>query len=191
MITGLGWPAKSRIGVSLVNRQIKSLSILTAIAAGAALALASPIVARPAQQALGQLLTGQRYDAIPMRRLASNHQVVSVSVNGRQALFLVDSGAAGTVIDRNQLGRFGIGGSLREGSGIGAGGAIRVSLHRLDSFRIGGQSVPLGQIVSTDLSGVIAGLRAGDVAGVLGQDVLTRHSGVIDVRGGILYLKLR
>lgn len=174
-----------------MTRAIKSIPLLAAIAAGAALALASPIVARPAQQTVGQLLTGQRYAAIPMRRLPSNHQVVSVSVNGRQALFLVDSGAAGTVIDANQLNRFGIGGSLREGSGIGAGGAIRVSLHKLDSFRIGGQPVPLGQIVSTDLSGIIAGLRAGDVAGVLGQDVLTRHSGVIDVRGGMLYLKLR
>lgn len=53
--------------------------------------------------------------------------------------------------------------------------------------------LPISQIVSTDLGSVIAGLNIGtdtQVSGVLGQDVLTRHSGVIDVKGKVLYLNL-
>lgn len=161
-----------------------------AVLAGAAVAAAAPIVARPAAPPLAQWLGGQGYSAIPLRRTGSNHQVVSVTVNGKAALFLVDSGAAGTVIDRNQLARFGIGAAVREGTGIGAGGSIKVALHPLASFRIGPRAVPLAQIVSTDLSGVIAGLNAGDVAGVLGQDVLQRYGAIIDVRANTLYLKV-
>ena len=74
-----------------------------------------------------------------------------------------------------------------------AGGSIRVSLHPVKSFRIGGHALPMSQIVSTDLGYVIAGLNLGGgaaVSGVLGQDVLMRYSGVIDVKGQVLYLKL-
>lgn len=157
------------------------------------LAPTSPGAARTAPPTLAQWAKSQGYVAVPLRRIASNHQVVEVTINGKPALFLLDSGAAGTVIDRGQLGAFEIGPALRSGDGVGAGGSIRVSLHPLRSFRIGGHSAPLTKIVSTDLSGVIAGLRAvgeARVTGVVGQDVLTRFFGLIDVGGGKLYLKI-
>ena len=169
------------------------IKVLAAAAAGAALALAAPIPAKPAPPTLGQWLVGQRYVAIPLQRLPTAHQLVRVAINGRPALFVLDSGAAGTVIDSNQLDRFGIGGSVLNGTGVGAGGAIKVSLHNVATFSIGGHRIPLGKIVSTDLTGVIAGFGKvpdGSISGVVGQDVLTRFGGVIDVKGNALYLKI-
>ena len=173
--------------------RITGIKVLAAVAASAALALAAPILARPAPPTLGQWLVGQRYVAIPLQRLPSAHQLVRVAINGRPALFVLDSGAAGTVIDRNQLDHFGIGESVRNGTGVGAGGSIRVSLHNVADFSIGGHKIPLGKIVSTDLTGVIAGFGKvpdGSISGVVGQDVLTRFGGVIDVKGNALYLKI-
>ena len=167
------------------------IKVLAAAAAGAALALAAPIPAKPAPPTLGQWLVGQRYVAIPLQRLPTAHQLVRVAINGRPALFVLDSGAAGTVIDSNQLDRFG--GSVLNGTGVGAGGAIKVSLHNVATFSIGGHRIPLGKIVSTDLTGVIAGFGKvpdGSISGVVGQDVLTRFGGVIDVKGNALYLKI-
>ena len=85
----------------------------------------SPGGAKPAAPTLAQWAKGQGYVAIPLRRVASNHQVVEVTINGKPALFLLDSGAAGTVIDRAQLGAFQIGPALRSGDGVGAGGSIK------------------------------------------------------------------
>ena len=175
----------------------KSLSHLAVLGAATLLALGlvsqSPIAAKAGGQSLGSWLGAQGYAAVPLRRLASGHQIAAVELNGRSANFIVDSGAGGTVVDRGQLNRFGIPGSIREGTGIGAGGSILVSLHPVKSFRIGGRALPMSQIVSTDLGYIIAGLNIGNgtqVSGVLGQDVLTRYSGVIDVKGQVLYLKL-
>lgn len=70
-------------------------------------------------------------------RLQSNLIIIDVEVNGQAAEFLLDTGAASTVLTREFADRLGLQEADR-GAGAGAGGIVRLSIVRVDAITVAG-----------------------------------------------------
>ncbi|WP_341710914.1 retropepsin-like aspartic protease [Erythrobacter sp.] len=143
---------------------------------------------------IGTFLTKQGYQAVQLTKVSSGHELIEVAINGRTGLFVLDSGASGTVIHTASLHKYldDTGANAAVRNGFGAGGEVQISRHAIDSFEINGVPYQLTSIASIDLRHVVDGLqaRAGvTVDGVIGQDLLTSFNGIIDVSKSRLYLE--
>lgn len=135
------------------------------------------------------------FSAIPLREVSTGHHLVDARINGNAGSFVLDTGANLTVINQASAERFGLsanasgaGGRNAALFGAATGRADQVSV---DSFEVGPVSVRQERVVTADLGQLLTllGTVAGEeVAGVIGQDVLTEHRAIIDVRRRVLYL---
>ena len=133
------------------------------------------------------------FTAVPLRRAATTgHHLVEVRLNGRPALFVLDTGANLSVVDDNHVATFGLTDSgARRGGGFAIGGAVSAREVRIDSLAIGGVAIRQRRMVVADLGHLTAAMRplaGGAVHGLIGQDVLNEHRAVIDMDRPLLYL---
>ena len=158
-------------------------------APGAAALLAAALVCTPvaAQNAVppdvAAALEAGGYAAVPMRPHGDAHLTVRMQLNGVPGVFILDTGAGRTVLDRAAQSRFD-GGRTPVSGGVatGAGGAGMAIAALPDSrLRI---VMPLDHVNA-------AFVRRGEAAvdGVLGADVLERGGAVIDYPNLRLYLR--
>ena len=140
-----------------------------------------------------QALCALGYSSIPLRTLPSGHHVVGVSVNGRPATFVVDTGAGRTVIHQPHAQSFGLEpGAGPVGRAIGAGGSTSVSRAAVNNLTIATTRTALTGIFALDLSHVVKALDpivGSPVHGIIGQDVMQAQHAIIDVQQARLYLK--
>ncbi|QIG79349.1 retropepsin-like aspartic protease [Stakelama tenebrarum] len=134
------------------------------------------------------------FTAIPLREVSTGHHLVEAAINGNAAGFVVDTGANVSVIDDAHAERFGLVKSSGVLSSLGArsiAGAGNARQAMVDSFVIAPVTIRQDNIVSADLGPMLSALGQAtnsDVAGIIGQDVLTEHRAVIDVSRSMLYL---
>ena len=132
------------------------------------------------------------FTAVPLRELITGHHLVDTKLNGRDATFVVDTGANATVLNTAYAGDFGLSGRATPGGAIGLGGSLKASQSRIDSLTIGGVPIRQSRIMVSDLSQIarllepLSGGRT--IHGIIGQDVMKEHRAVIDVAAPILYL---
>ena len=177
--------------------------IARAVALGTCLALAACEAPRtgatapgpPGKRAEGPLATSLcqlGLSPVPMRRLATGHQVADVTLNGRPGVFVVDSGANISVLDARRAERFALRPDPTTGAyALGLGGGLRARAWRVETFAVGAIDTRQKRIMTADLGNMIAVLgQAGKqpIDGIVGQDVLRAHRGVIDVAGSTLFL---
>jgi hypothetical protein len=134
------------------------------------------------------------FTAIPLKTLLTGHHLVDATLNGRDATFILDTGANGSVLHHGFADDFsisqratGIGGVV----GIGAGGMGKAIRASIDDLSLGPVRIRQGHIMMTDLSQLVNALRplsGQTIHGLIGQDVMNEHRAVIDVEGDILYL---
>jgi predicted aspartyl protease len=135
------------------------------------------------------------FTAVPLRTVRTGHHLVEARINKVSGQFVLDTGANVTVVERAQAerlgidpdddGRFGLGASVKGPAGTQAG------LARIDSFEIGPIAIRQKRVVTADIAQLLGplGTAAGTaVAGIIGQDVLTEHRAIIDVKRPMLYL---
>ncbi len=133
------------------------------------------------------------FTAIPLRSArTTGHHLVSASINGREGVFVLDTGANVSVIDSDHAGRFGLGGGKASAGGaMVLGGANAARQVGIESLSLGGIAIRQRRMVLTDLGPLgdaLAPLAGGAVHGLIGQDVLKEHRAVIDVERPLLYL---
>lgn len=132
------------------------------------------------------------FTAVPLREAVTGHHLVDVTLNGRPATFVLDTGANASVIHAPFAEQFGLTASRgMSGAAVGLGGSMSVGQSRLETLRVGSVEVRQGRIATADLSqlvNVLGRLSNRQVSGILGQDVMKTHHAVIDVAGPILYL---
>ena len=137
-------------------------------------------------------LCGMGFSAVAMRALPSGHHIVDVTLNGKSATFVVDTGAGATVLHAPYAASFlGQATKTERGQAIGAGGSLALSAYPISGLSIGGTATDLKQIFALDLGSVVKALDpiAGKpVHGVVGQDVMRAQHGIVDVRQSMLYL---
>ncbi len=133
------------------------------------------------------------FKGIPMRTIATGHQLVDGSLNGRAVTLVVDTGANVSVVHAAHADMFGLAPRAGlGGSAIGLGGALRATQSRVGSFEIGGLAIAQPNLMVADLSqleALLARLSGAPVHGILGQDVMKIHHAVIDAAKPMLYLQ--
>ena len=142
---------------------------------------------------LPEYLKAQGYIEIPLTKTSVGQIEVQATVNDREALLLVDTGASGTAFDEASAQRLRLTptGAGEAAAGLGTSTQL-TSVCKLDSLKIGSLSIESVQIRIVDMSHVNLvlqqrGARACD--GVVGADILISRSAVIDYGHSKLYLK--
>ena len=131
------------------------------------------------------------FAAVPLRELATGHHLVDVTVNGKAATFILDTGANASVVDTAAARRVGLPEKGIPAGAFGLGGGMKAQQVTLDRLEIGGVAIRRGRIMTSDLSQlvqVLGTVSRGEIAGIIGQDVMKEHRAVIDVARPILYL---
>ena len=142
---------------------------------------------------LSTLLPSQGFNRHPLRRNAVGHFVLQGHLAGEAIEMLVDTGGSSTIIDLEWIRSRGIPLVDTGRRGGGAGGAD-MPIYAIGDvpLSLDGTSLRADGIYAIDMSHVNRGLRlngADPVTGVLGADVLTHHSAVIDYASESLYLR--
>ncbi len=133
------------------------------------------------------------FTAIPLRSArTTGHHLVSARINGREGVFVLDTGANVSVIDSDHAAHFRLGGGKASAGGaVVLGGANAAKQVGIESLSLGKVSIRQRRMVLTDLGPLgdaLAPLAGGAVHGLIGQDVLKEHRAVIDVERPLLYL---
>lgn len=133
------------------------------------------------------------FTAIPLREArGTGHHLVVAAVNGKEGVFILDTGANLSVIDSDHVAHFGLARARgRPGGATGLGGSNSARQVPIDSLAFGPVKLRQRRMVITDLGSIgdaLAPLAGGAVHGIIGQDVLKEHRAVIDVERPLLYL---
>lgn len=142
---------------------------------------------------LRALLEEQGFDRVPLFKMATGHYYCKVILNGRNAIFIVDTGASTSCIGTDFSNDFNL---LQEDSEILAAGAGATGMKTQSSNNnilvIGNTVINKMALVIFDLSHVNeALLQVGTINthGILGADFLKLKRAVIDYGRNCLYLK--
>jgi hypothetical protein len=145
---------------------------------------------------LSAFLSKKGYHAIPFTKNAVGHLLVDVIVNGENGFFILDTGAACTVVDAKQADRLKL--ILQKDNanfdGAGAGGqglevipsnenSLQIGSYQLHDFTLSVMS--LFEHVSQALAQ--AGVHE-ELSGVIGVDILLPGKAIIDYSSMMLYL---
>ncbi|HMJ94074.1 MAG TPA: retroviral-like aspartic protease family protein [Allosphingosinicella sp.] len=128
---------------------------------------------------------------IPMTALPSGHHSVSVMLNGKAAVFLVDTGAGATIIHTPYLARFALSRGAGAGTATNPTGKLRFDPVAVKGFAVGGTKTRLDKIYAMDISYLVDAVSAASsqrVEGLVGQDVLRDQKAIVDLDQSILYL---
>lgn len=114
------------------------------------------------------------------------HLLVDAFVNGRQASFIIDTGASQTVMDKTRAKHFLDGAGVEESETLSKGlgtDSMQSFTTMVNSLSMGSFKVQAQEIVLLDLSHVVNSyIEMGHPAidGVIGGDILSDHEAVID-----------
>lgn len=135
------------------------------------------------------------FAAIPLGEVSTGHHLVEASINGTSGRFVLDTGANVTVISEGHARRFGVsaaeGGSPGSNVRLSSAAGRTASQVRIETFEVGSIPIRQNRVVIADLGQLLTTLGQvadEDVAGIIGQDVLTEHRAIIDVARPMLYL---
>ncbi len=141
---------------------------------------------------LGGFLRGCGYGQIEMKRMSISDFEVLANVNGHRALWLVDTGAAITLLDTVISRRAGIKLNRTNFTVGGAGGGRRrIDIGIVDNLKLSSVQVGSAVIAASDIS-VNTGLNEPGklpIDGYLGADFLREKHAVIDCAQMRLYLR--
>ena len=168
-------------------------AFILALAANGSTLAAEP-ASEPIPAPVRAFLEQQGFTTLKLTKLRTGHEAIEGSINGIAGIFVLDSGANLTVLHKDRLAKFAIAeAAAADGTGAGAGGAVAIGKHIVAGVTLDGKPVPLGTVYSTDLTSVVSSLKAAagvEIDGVVGQDVLSGYSGIINIGTSELYLKL-
>lgn len=143
---------------------------------------------------LYDLLKKNNYRPSALIKTVTGHFEMMVSINGIDTNFIVDTGAAKTVVDlsfaRSQ--NLAVQESTIEVCGLGIS---RMVLYRIKSatLRVGEFTLALPQLHAIDLRHIRKSLLEKGIErpanGIIGADVLIHHKAIIDYANQLLYLQ--
>ena len=134
----------------------------------------------------------RRYIEVPLQLLDIEgegfHIMVQGRIHGKEALFLIDTGASRSVFDPKTISSFidDIQFEKKEGMTAGVGSSdLESSTFVIDRFSIGDLEIPDYEAVALDLENIhemYAKLNLPRIDGIMGGDLLRRYKAVINYR---------
>ena len=140
----------------------------------------------------------RRYIEIPIQLLDIEgegfHIMVKGTIHGKEASFLIDTGASRSVFDPKTISSFieNIEFEKKEGMTAGVGSSdLESATFRIDVFSLGGMEIFDYEAVALDLENIhemYGKLGLPHIDGIIGGDLLKRHKAVINYRNKKLRL---
>ena len=134
----------------------------------------------------------RRYTEIPIQLLDIEgegfHIMVKGTIHGKEATFLIDTGASRSVFDPKTISSFidGLTFEKKEGMTAGVGSSdLESATFRIDVFSLGDMEIFDYEAVALDLENIhemYGKLGLPHIDGILGGDLLKRHKAVINYR---------
>ena len=126
-----------------------------------------------------------------IKSISDERIIVEGKVNGKEAFFLVDTGASVGLMDSNQRDDYGlVRGRKYSGTIVGAGGEMR-NVRHCDTFvHFGGKVIP--QFLLADISGVVKSIKKETDIEILGIISLPQMSMIgmnIDINSSEIWLE--
>ena len=126
-----------------------------------------------------------------IKSISDERIIVEGKVNGKEAFFLVDTGASVGLMDENQRDDYGlVRGRKYSGTIVGAGGEMR-NVRHCDTFvHFGGKVIP--QFLLADISGVVKSIKKETGIEILGIISLPQMSMIgmnIDINSSEIWLE--
>ena len=137
------------------------------------------------------LMLANGYDALPLFKTHTGHITVSIEVNGKTCVFLVDTGGGATLIDISRKQKFQLTPQSVRDYATGIGSASQL-VRTSGVFGINGTEIHTDSLFLMDISYVNAEFkkaRSREIDGVLGTDFLEKHKAIVDYSRSTLYLK--
>ena len=137
------------------------------------------------------IMKANGYEVLPLFKTRTGHITVTLHVNGKPCVFLVDTGGGGTLIDISKKDVYQLEVQAMRDYAAGIGSAsplVRTSAE----LGINGAVFKNDSLFLMDISYVNAEFkknRSRQVDGVLGTDFLDRHQAIVDYAHSALYLK--
>jgi predicted aspartyl protease len=131
---------------------------------------------------------------VGLSRSMGNHLFVHVSINDHPAWFVVDTGAALSIVDTTKAKTLGlrIGGSVDLPRKIEVNSRV-VPVAYVNALRIGPRDLGPGPVALTDLSGFRTQIKGSEdsinMDGIIGLDILQSTHAVIDCRNQRIYFE--
>ena len=149
------------------------------------------------------IIQANGYEALPLFKTRTGHITVSLQVNGKPCVFLVDTGGGATLIDISKKDLYQLEPqAIRDyAAGIGSARSIKRELipicelitpNKYEAEILAGMEIRNDSLFLMDISYVNAEFkknRSRRVDGVLGTDFLERYHAIIDYSRLTLYLK--
>lgn len=137
------------------------------------------------------IMQAEGYDVLPLFKTRTGHITVSIQVNGKPCVFLVDTGGGATLIDLSKKDQYGLEvQALRDyAAGIDSASPL---VRTTGVFGINGKEISNDSLFLMDISYINAEfkkVRSRQVDGVLGTDFLEKHKAIIDYSRSTLCLK--
>ncbi|MGB1315946.1 MAG: retropepsin-like aspartic protease, partial [Chitinophagales bacterium] len=143
---------------------------------------------------LDNLLRKQGYQKIPLVTYRSGHIVFDLVLNDYPALFLLDTGASGTILTNDSIEKFSLEMQDTEESGTGAGSTgLKLQQAVGNKLAFGDKIIADMDLFVMDLTHVnnsFVELKHQTIDGVLGADILINYDCVLDYKGMNFYIKL-
>ena len=137
------------------------------------------------------IIQANGYEALPLFKTRTGHITVSLQVNGKPCVFLVDTGGGATLIDISKKDLYQLEPQAVRDYAAGIGSASPL-VRTTGVFGINGTEIRNDSLFLMDISYVNAEFRktrSRRVDGVLGTDFLERYHAIIDYSRLTLYLK--
>ena len=142
---------------------------------------------------LKNLLEKAGYFRIRLELTGTDHLALKATLNNKEGLFILDTGASGTCVGMEAAMRFAMQEEETELKAAGAGATeMETRISENNVLELGEWRCESLKIVLLDLSHVNTALTGHDeqpVDGIIGADVLRMARGVIDYGENALYLK--
>lgn len=136
------------------------------------------------------VMRAKGYDVVPFFKTRTGHITVTLQVNGKRCVFLVDTGGGATLIDISKKDFYQLSPLAVTDYAAGIGSATPL-VRTTGLFSINDTEFRNDSLYLMDISYVNAEFkktRSRRVDGVLGTDFLERHKAIIDYSRSALYL---
>jgi hypothetical protein len=141
---------------------------------------------------LDNLLRKQGYIKLPFVMYVSGHIVFEIVLNNLPAKFLIDTGASGTILTKECIGKFSLQVEETEESGTGAGStnlemqnSINNSLVFKD-YKIENLNLFIMDLAHVNNSFIE--IEEDIIDGVIGADILSKYNCILDYKGNVFYI---
>ena len=144
------------------------------------------------KDAQDSIMLADGYEMLPLFKTKTGHITVTIKVNGKPCVFLVDTGGGGTLIDISKKERYQLAPQAIRDYAAGIG-SVSPLIRTSANFSIGDKEFKDDSLFLMDISYLNAEFKKNksrQVDGVLGTDFMERHHAVIDYSRSSIYLKI-